>query len=380
MPELIKRETLLVVALLLLFAAVFALFYRIMAPFFVPIAWAAVLVVTVQPLYDRLRPKFKRRGVSALIMTALVSVVIIGPITYLIIALVGEATDLYSKVQEGLSQHPLAWIDIRNHPLVQGLLKSLDGVVDTSQWDLQGAVTNALKEISGFVVANTAAFLTNMGRAIFHFVLVLLTMYYLFKDGDKLIEQVKESIPLLKDQSGQMLARLTDVVRATIYGGLVVAAIQGALGGIMFWILGIPSPVFWGTMMGFLSLIPVLGAFVVYIPAAIILALSGAYVKAIILVAFGTVVVSQIDNFLKPVLISGRTQLHPLLLFFSILGGLQVFGFLGLILGPVVAAVFVAIFELYRETLREPKPRPPPPPPPPQSAGTTAPERLDPEL
>jgi predicted PurR-regulated permease PerM len=368
MPELIKRETLLVVALLLLFAAVFALFYRIMAPFFVPIAWAAVLVVTVQPLYDRLRPKFKRRGVSALIMTALVSVVIIGPITYLIIALVGEATDLYSKVQEGLSQHPLAWIDIRNHPLVQGLLKSLDGVVDTSQWDLQGAVTNALKEISGFVVANTAAFLTNMGRAIFHFVLVLLTMYYLFKDGDKLIEQVKESIPLLKDQSGQMLARLTDVVRATIYGGLVVAAIQGALGGIMFWILGIPSPVFWGTMMGFLSLIPVLGAFVVYIPAAIILALSGAYVKAIILVAFGTVVVSQIDNFLKPVLISGRTQLHPLLLFFSILGGLQVFGFLGLILGPVVAAVFVAIFELYRETLREPKPRPRPPAAPSDSA------------
>jgi predicted PurR-regulated permease PerM len=355
MPELIKRETLLVVALLLLFAAVFALFYSIISPFFVPIAWAAVLVVTVQPLYYRLRPKFKRRGVSALIMTILVSVVIIAPLTYLIAALVGEAANLYAKVQEGLTQHSLEWIDIRNHPLVQGLLQRLEGVVDTSQWDLKSAVTNALKDISGFVVTNTAAFLTNMGRAVFHFVLVLLTMYYLFKDGDKLIEQVKESIPLFKDQSGQMLAKVTDVVRATIYGGLVVAAIQGALGGIMFWILGIPSPVFWGTMMGFLSLIPVLGAFMVYIPAAIILALSGAYIKAIILVVFGTAVVSQIDNFLKPMLISGRTQLHPLLLFFSILGGLQVFGFLGLILGPVVAAIFVAIFELYRETLREPK-------------------------
>ena len=178
-------------------------------------------------------------------------------------------------------------------------------------------------------------------------------MYYLFKDGDKMVEQVRESIPLPKDRARQMLEEVTGVVRATIYGGLLVAAIQGALGGLIFWILGVPSPVFWGTVMGFLSLIPVLGAFIVFIPAAGILALSGFYIKAIILLAFGFGVVSQIDNFLKPMFISGRTQLHPLLLFFSILGGLQVFGFLGIVLGPVVAALFVGVFDLYRGTLRE---------------------------
>jgi predicted PurR-regulated permease PerM len=354
MAELIKRETLFAAALLLLIALVFALFYRIIAPFFVPIAWAAILVITVQPLHARLCRRFRRPGSSAFLMTILVSVVIIGPLVYLVAALVGEAAGLYAKVQAGLSQQSFEWIDIRNHPLVQGLLKRLEGVIDTSQWNLQNAVANMLKEVSGFVVTNTATFLTNIGRAIFQFVLILLTMYYLFKDGDKLVGQVRESIPLPRDRSGRMLAQVTDVVRATIYGGLAVAAIQGALGGLMFWILGIPSPVFWGTVMGFLSLIPVLGAFIVYIPAALILAFSGSYIKAVILLGLGVGVVSQIDNFLKPMLISGRTHLHPLLLFFSILGGLQVFGFLGLVLGPVVAAVFVGVFELYRGTLREP--------------------------
>jgi len=353
MTELIKRETLFAVALLLLIAAVFFLFYRVMAPFFVPLAWGAILVVTLQPLYARLRAKFRNAGLPAFIMTLLVSVVIIGPLIYLVTALVGEAAGLYDKMQSGLADQSFNWIELNNHPLVQGLLQRLDGIIDTSNWNIQTAVAAAIKKVSGFIVSNTAAFLTNIGRGIFQFVLILLTMYYLFKDGDKLIEQVRESIPLSAERVGVMLTQVTGVVRATIYGGLAVAALQGALGGLMFWILGIPSPIFWGAVMAFLSLIPVLGAFVVYIPAAVILALSGSYIKAVVLLGFGLGVVSQIDNFLKPLLISGQTQMHPLLLFFSILGGLQVFGFLGLVLGPVVAAVFVGVFELYRGALRE---------------------------
>jgi predicted PurR-regulated permease PerM len=351
MPELIKRETLFAAALLLLMAAVFVLFYRVMAPFFVPLAWGAILVVSVQPLYSPLRARFRRAGVPALIMTAVVSLLIIGPIVYLVAALVGEASGLYDKMQTSIAENQFDWINLRNHPLVQGVIQRLDGIIDTSQWNLQDAVANLLKQASGFVVSNTAVLVTNIGRAILQFVLILLTMYYLFKDGDILIEQVRESIPLSAERVGQMLTEVTGVVRATIYGGLVVAALQGALGGLMFWILGIPSPVFWGAVMAFL---PVLGAFIVFIPAAGILALSGFYIKAIILLAFGIGVVSQIDNVLKPLLISGRTELHPLLLFFSILGGLEVFGFLGIVLGPVVAAVFVGVFELYRGTLREP--------------------------
>ena len=361
MTDLIKRETVFAAALLILMAGVFYLFYAVMAPFFVPLAWGAILVVSLEPLYIKLRSKCGRSGTAAFLMTLLVSVVIIGPLSYLVTALVGEASSLYALVQANLAEGSFEWIDLRTHPFVQGILERLNGVVDTSEWDLNTAAANALRDVSGFVVKHSAAFITNVGRGVFQFMLVILAMYYLFKDGDKLMAQVRASIPLPGDRAGRMLSHVTDVVRATIFGGLVVAAIQGILGGLMFWALGIPSPVFWGAVMGFLSLIPVLGAFIVYVPAAIILALSGAYIKAIILAGFGIGVVSQIDNFLKPLLLSGRTHLHPLLLFFSILGGLQVFGFLGLILGPVVASVFVGVFDLYRHSIYLPEPAPPAP-------------------
>ena len=354
MPELIKRDLLFTVAVLLLMAGVTVIFYRVMAPFFVPIAWSVILVVTIQPLNARLNQRLQKPGLSALIMTVLVFFVILAPLTYLGVALVGEATNLYNKVQQSVSSDSFQWIDIRQHPFVKDLAQKLDGVIDISQWDLKNAVAGIFKTISGYVVSNTAKFLTNVGVAIFQFVLILLTIYYLFRDGNRLMEQVRDSIPLPEERSHEILSHLTNVVRATIYGGLVVAAVQGALGGLIFWILGIPSPVFWGTIMGFLSLFPFLGAFVVYIPAAIVLAFSGAYIKAIILISFGTIVVSQIDNFLRPWLISGRTHLHPLLMLFSILGGIQVFGFLGLVLGPVVAAVFIGVFDLYRQSLHEP--------------------------
>lgn len=354
MPQLIKREVLFAAAVLILMAAVFVLFYKIMEPFFIPIAWSVILVVTIHPLNKWAVAKYRRPNLVALILTILVFIVIIAPLSYLGIALVSEATNLYERAQESLSGETLSWVDLRNHPIVQDILTRLDAVVDTSQWDLKSAVSEALQSVSGFLVSNTAKFLTNVGVAIFHFALIILTIFYLFRDGDGLMGTVRDSIPLPPERADQILARLTDVVRATIYGGLVVAAVQGTLGGLMFWILGIPSPVFWGTVMGFFSLLPFIGAFVVYIPAAIMLALAGQYVEAIVMITFGTVVVSQIDNLLRPMLISGRTHIHPLLMFFSILGGIQVFGFLGLVLGPVVAAIFVGVFDVYRHFLREP--------------------------
>ena len=212
---------------------------------------------------------------------------------------------------------------------------------------------DALGGVSGFIVRNTTSVLANIGEAGFHFVLMLLTMYYLFKDGDGLMERLRDSISLPDDRATSMLKHITDVIRATIYGGLVVAFVQGTLGGLLFLILGVRSPVFWGAVMGFLSLIPFLGAFLVYIPAALIFIVGGSYIKGLVLLIFGIGVVSQIDNFLRPLLISGRTEMHPLLLFFSIAGGLSVFGLLGLVMGPVIAAIFVAIFDLYRMALHQ---------------------------
>lgn len=353
MAELIKRETLFGAALLALILGVFFLFYRIMVPFMVPIAWGAILVISVYPLHCRLRAKIRRRGIPAFLSAAALTLVILGPVAYLVAALVGEAASLYTHLQDKLGGDSSAWLDLRDHPLVSAVTERLKGIVDLSQLNLKEAALGALGTVSEFLLAQSKSILANIAQATFQFVLMLLTMYYLFKDGDALMERIKSSIPLPDRRATEMLAHVRDVVRATIYGGLVVALIQGLLGGVMFWILGIRSPVFWGAVMGFLSLIPFLGAFLVFIPAAIILTLAGAWVKAIILLAFGIIVVSQIDNVLRPILISGRTELHPLLLLFSIAGGLSVFGLLGLVLGPVIAAVFVAMFDLYRMALHE---------------------------
>jgi predicted PurR-regulated permease PerM len=352
--DIIKRETLFATAILLLFAGVVWLFYRIMAPSFVALAWGAILVVTVQPLNAHLRAKVRRPWLSALMMTVFVALVIIVPLALLSLALVGEVSGLYTRLESAVSTQGATWADLRSQPLVQSLTRHLEGVVDLSQLDINKAALDALGKISTFVVSHTTSVLANIGRTILQFLLVLLTMYYLFKDGDALIALVRGSIPLPAKHTEQILAHITDVVRATIYGGLAVSALQGLLGGLMFWIMGIPSPVFWGVVMAIFTLIPLLGAFVIYIPAAVVLALKGSIIKAIILAAWGLGIVSQIDNVLKPLLLSGRTRLHPVLLFFSIMGGLQVFGFLGMVLGPVVASVFVAVFDLYRDAIRSP--------------------------
>jgi predicted PurR-regulated permease PerM len=354
MSEIIKRETTFAVAALLLFAGVVWLFYRMMAPFLAPIAWGAILVVTVQPLHTRLCKRFRRRGIPALLMTLLVAIVIIVPVILLGFSLVDEASGLYARVQEAVGTQGVGWPDLRQLPWVQSLTGHLEGVVDLSGLDINKAVLDVLGRVSSFIVSHATSLLTNIGRTMLQFLLVLLTMYYLFKDGDGLLKLMKESIPLPSARSEKILAHITNVVRATIYGGLAVSAFQGIMGGLMFWIMGVPSPVFWGAVMAVLTLIPLLGAYIVYLPAAAFLVSEGSIIKGIILAAWGVGVVSQIDNFLTPMLLSGRTRLHPILLFFSIMGGLLHFGFLGLVLGPVVASVFVAVFDLYRDAIRDP--------------------------
>jgi len=357
MPEpFIKREWLFLAALLTFIIGVFVLFYKLIVPFFAPIAWAVILVVTCNPAHQWLAVRIRSRGLAALLSTIAVAILILGPAVWLVMTLVGEARNLYEWIQSGeLTSQTISELASRIDPFIESLGKKLGGFIDISKWDFQTVAFNLVGKLSKWIIDNTTATLANIGKVALQFLMMLLTMYYLFKDGAPLVESVKSSIPLPQARAGQMMSHVTDVVRATIYGGLVVAAIQGALGGVLFWILGLPSPALWGAVMGFFALIPLLGAFVVYIPAALILLAGGFYVKAVILLAVGIGLVSQIDNVLRPALISGRTQMHPLLLFFSIAGGVSVFGLLGLVLGPVVAALFVSLFEVYRIAIRSPE-------------------------
>ncbi len=355
-----KREYLLVALFFLLAAVFFYLFYRIVSPFFAPIAWAAVFVIIFFPLYEWVCKKVKSRGLASALLCLFIIILIIGPITYLFAALVNEAADAVTKVNAMYKSGQLDNILAVDIPGMEAIKEKLNQYYDLSQINLDELIKDSIDKVTSIIFNQTSWLITNATKTVFYFILMIFTMYYFFKDGEAIIHKIKRLMPIPEEQVEITFAHLRDVVQATMYGGVVVALIQGLLGGILFAVVGIPSAVFWGAIMAFLSIIPFLGAFIIYVPAGIILLLGGAYIKGIIVIGVGVVVISQSDNVIRPYLISGRTAIHPLLLFFALLGGIAVFGLLGVVVGPLIAAVFVTLlrifeFKLHPQTEPEPE-------------------------
>jgi predicted PurR-regulated permease PerM len=182
--------------------------------------------------------------------------------------------------------------------------------------------------------------------------ITFLVLFYFLRDRDQSLALLRSLSPLTERETARVFKRVSETIRGTVFGTLVVAVVQGILGGAMFWLLGLPAPVLWGAVMAILSTVPVLGAFVIWLPTAGFLALGGDWGKALILAIWGSVVVSLIDNLLYPVLVGSKLRLHTLPVFFAIVGGLIVFGGSGLILGPVVLALTVALIEAWRQRTR----------------------------
>jgi predicted PurR-regulated permease PerM len=342
-----KREYVLVALFFALTAALVYLFYRIIIPFFVPICWAGVLAILFYPLYAKLQSRMKRKAPASLIVCFVIIVGIIAPVAYLFVALVGEAVEAVGRVNEMYKEGKLEQLFALDVPFINTLKEKLNEYFDISSINLDEIVRDAIEKVSGVVVSQTTWLVANATKAIFFFALTMFALFYFFKDGDRIVGRIKRLIPLPADTVSKTFTQLHEVILATMYGGLVVALVQGTLGGVLFAIVGISSPVFWGAIMAFLSIIPIVGAFLVYIPAGVILILGGSYVKGIIVILIGTIVISQIDNVIRPYFISGRTAMHPLLLFFAIMGGIALFGLLGLILGPIIAALFTTLLKIF---------------------------------
>ncbi|MGZ3558043.1 MAG: AI-2E family transporter, partial [Thermodesulfobacteriota bacterium] len=209
-----------------------------------------------------------------------------------------------------------------------------------------------LNQISTFIFSQTTVLLRGFSTFVAGFFFTLLSLYYLFKDGSQLFGRLKEIVPLPCGQRDLLIQRFKDMIYATIYGGILIAIIQGFLGGLFFWILGLPSPIFWGTAMSLLSFIPIGGTALIWAPAGIILLIGGAVLKGLILLALGVFVISMVDNLLRPFFISAKTKIHPLLLFFAVLGGIQAFGLIGLVAGPLIATLFLTMVEIYTQGIQ----------------------------
>jgi predicted PurR-regulated permease PerM len=276
-----------------------------------------------------------------------VILVILIPLSLVTAAVINEAKNLANQIQQFQSGgfHPLD----PNSPYTGRLVRWIEQYVSLDSFRQQDAISDRLNSIMGSIASRTIGVVGGVIGAVVQIFFIIFTMYYLFRDGDRILRALKDWLPLERSQSEQIFERTRDVIGASVYGVLIIAVVQGTLGGLAFWTLGIHSPLLWGVVMTFASMIPVAGAFVVWVPAAIYLALTGSYVKAALLTAWGALVIGSIDNFLRPKLVGEKTRLHELLIFFSVLGGLQVFGVLGLVLGPVIVAITLALIDIYRQ-------------------------------
>lgn len=324
----------------------FYLFYKILNPFLITIAWAMVLSITFYPLYKFFLKYIKHSWAASLLTLLAILIIMFGPFSYIVRSLAGEITGVYSSIEEkGIE----TITNIQSHPRLQEITQKLASFEMLKGFNLQESIVNSLKAIGEYVVKHISDVFTNAFVLALNFIIMCLTIYYFLKDGDTLTEYLKRLLPFSEEQKHKLAERVKETVIAAVYGQIAVGLAQGTLGGAAFWILGLPSPVFWGTVMAIVSFVPLFGTLLIWGPAAVILILSGSLGKGIGLLLFGALIISSIDSVLKPLIIGGKAKLHTLLVFFSVLGGIKFLGFLGFILGPLIAALCLSLFEIYTE-------------------------------
>jgi predicted PurR-regulated permease PerM len=326
--------TLLLHALVLLLAY---LIYLIIRPFLVPLGWAAVLVVFCYRSHLDLRARWGRSWAAAA-STLAITLVLIVPGVLITSAFIAETGAALSAVRENLTGEP-DWA-----PRLAGMVQRV--VPSAFMVEARQLAARAAQEAGGWVAAGVGVLLQNTAIFVFDVVITIFAAFFLFRDGDGLMRALRTVLPLEEHLRERLIGQIHEVITAAVTSTFIVAAVQGLLGGLAFWLLDITAPVFWGVVMALFCLLP-LGAWVVWMPAAIWLIATGHPGRGLVLIAVGVGVVSAVDNFLRPMLLSGRTRLNGLLMFISLLGGVGAFGLLGLMLGPVVIATGLGLFEAY---------------------------------
>ena len=327
------------VVLILAIAFGMYLCYRMAMPFLPALTWAMALAILFAPLHRHLESKLKRANLAAAVAVLLVALIVVVPTAFMGQRLLQESTRgaaiIKTKVDSGEWRRALE-AQPRLAPVAHWAERQIDlpGTVQT--------LTNWLTSKAGMLVQGSLVQLIG-------FCLTFYLFFYFLRDRESALRSLRFLSPLSHAEMDHLFGRIEDAVFATVYGTLAVAAVQGFLGGLMFWWLGLPAPLLWGVVMGLLAVVPVLGAFIIWVPAALFFLLEGSWGKALLLTVWGAVVVGGIDNLLLPILVGNRLKQHTLLAFLSVVGGLMVFGTSGLILGPVVLTVTTVLLETWRE-------------------------------
>ncbi len=321
--------------------------FRLLAPFSTALLWAAVLALALAPLYRRALAAVKgRAGLAAGIMTAGTLLVVIGPAVLLLIVLAGQAVDLYGWASDLVKTGKLAetWGRVAI-PLIDRFqaLPVLQGV------DIKAVLLKGMSQFSSLMAVQLGGLLKNTLLFAVDLAITIIALFFFFRDGRALTVLVAGLLPFTKEQQEAIVRKFRDTFTAVINGIFLVALLQGIMTGIGLAVFGVPFPVLWGFLAAVLALFPVGGAALVWVPAAVWLYLTGSTSGSILLACWGVVFVSLPDNFLKPLLIGRKANIPTSLLILGILGGLQVYGFLGILAGPLVVTMLTVFVQIYRE-------------------------------
>ena len=321
----------------------------VFSPFVSPLLWAGVLCYALYPLYRRMdRGTGGRRALSALVMCLILTVGVIAPLVYMSLLIAEDLTEGYRTLVATLREGDLPLLESwRKYPILATLAEAIQNMERVTGTDLRMSIAENLAELGKMLVGQLTGMVTHALYAFVQLGMILLCAFYFFRDGELMIDWLRAHVPIAPERQLILTRRFDEVVKGAVYGNTVIAVMEGVIGGLAFWSVGLPSAVLWGAVMAILAYLPLFGAGLVWIPAAGYLFWQGAYLKGGFLVAVG-VVIAVLDYLVRTIVVGGHSHLHTLLVFFSVLGGLQFFGLVGIVAGPLVVAVGITLVDMWR--------------------------------
>ena len=343
-PEL-QQKTFLILLILVTIA-----FGWILLPFYGAVFWGAVLAILFAPFYRRLLARMNQKpNMAALATLAICLVLVILPLTLITMAMLQEGVLVYEKIRSGQINFGTYFQQVVS-ALPQWLTRLLDRMDLLDINSIQQRLSSGAVQGSQYVATQAINITQNTFDFMVSFFIMLYLLFFLLRDGAALTTRIRDAIPLSAGHKRHLFKKFTTVIRATVKGNVAVAAVQGALGGIAFWFLDIQGALLWAVLMAFLSLLPAIGAAVVWLPVAIYFLVTGAIWQGVALIVYGVLVIGLVDNVLRPILVGKDTQMPDYVVLISTLGGMALFGLNGFVIGPAVAALFIACWDLFSAT------------------------------
>lgn len=332
-----------------LLVAFLYLVYVIVAPFLNVLGWAAVIGISTYPLYRRLRTVVPGGDtVAAAVMTPLVVLTLVVPFVVFIFLLGIETAKVYEYLEKAaLGSGPDLLTEFSRNPYVHAAIERIQPILDRFDLELETTLLPDLKKFATFLLGYSTAILKNIFLIIIKLVLLVITLFFLYRDGESFLRRFLSVLPLDHAESADLLGTVNRVISAVLYGIFLTCLVQGTLGGIGFWFSGLPSPLLFGALMAVASLVPVVGTALIWLPGALWLMMEGELLRGVVLLLWGMIVVGMIDNLIRPFFISGKARLSLFVIAVGVLGGLFAFGPLGLVAGPIALALFLSVFDIY---------------------------------